>query len=133
MRRIALLVSAVALLALAPAAPAQAPSARGTWTGSFDPPNGPRNAVRYEITRLVRGERSGTSRYRSSLGVCRYRLTLRARERGGFTFRERRTAGPEDQCSDGDRVFVRRDGDRLRVTIRSREVGVTARFTLRRR
>ena len=120
--------TAVSAAVLVPAAPAQAPSVLGRWAGtaSITPPQ----RVVYEITALTVGQPAGTTRYRRGGGECRDRLTFVGRSRGGFSFRATKVAGGR-KCTTGDRLFLRRDGSRLRVRLRPR-AGGTFRFTLKR-
>jgi hypothetical protein len=128
-------VTMLALLALAapPAAEAQAPPVLGAWAGTAPRDAGGRTtrvAVRFTITALRVGRPAGTSQFRAAGTTCRGRLTLRARERGGYTFRDRRTSGPARRCTSGDRIFVRLAGDRLAVTIRPGGTSRRIRFTM---
>jgi hypothetical protein len=126
------LLVVVAAVAVAPAE-AQAPSVRGMWTGSTSEGTG-RNTkvrIRYVIRDLRVGKVAGTTRYTTGKRVCEGRLTLRARERGGYVFRDRLVKGSRRNCTSGDRLFLRRSGSRLnaRVTLPGDR---TVSFTLRR-
>jgi len=86
--------------------------------------------VRYAFGELRLNRLSGTTSYRARGTTCRGRLTLRAKERGGFVFRDRSTTGRS--CTTGDSVFVRpTSADRISVRVRERSGRVT-RFALRR-
>lgn len=129
-RRLTLLSIALALAPAAPAAAQQTASPRGTWVGTAE--NGSVR-VRYAITSLRVGRVVGSTRYVSGGLTCRGRLTLRARERGGYVFRDNVVPGSGEGCTTGDRIFVRRSGSRLsvRLTVAGRGTNVV-RFTLRR-
>lgn len=135
MRRVvsALLLVAVSAALAAPAT-AQAPSIRGTWSGSTTEGTGRNSTVRirYVIRTLRIGKTAGTTRYTTRGRTCTGRLTLRARQRGGFVFRDKLVKGSRRTCTNGDRLFLRRSGSRLsaRVTLPDDRV---VRFTLRRR
>jgi hypothetical protein len=131
---LAALVLASGLAAAAPA-DAQSPGVIGDWSGTArTEADGVRAdvPVRITITRLQVGREAGTIRSGTRGNRCTGRLTLRSRERGGYTFRDRRTSGRPSNCTNGDTVFVRRDGDRLAVRLRPAGRRLVIRFSLAR-
>ena len=131
----AITLSAASAAVIAGPATAQAPSVIGTWSGTAKTEADGVRAnvpVRIAITKLTVGQESGTIRSGTRGNRCTGRLTLRARERGGYTFRDRRTSGRPTNCTNGDRVFVRLDGGRLAVSLRPAGTQRTIRFSLRR-
>jgi hypothetical protein len=131
----AVTISLASAAVLAGPATAQAPSVIGTWSGTAKTEaDGERASVpvRIVIRKLTVGQESGTIRSGPRGSRCTGRLTLRARERGGYTFRDRRTSGRPSDCTNGDRVFVKREGARLAVSLRPGRTQRTIRFSLRR-
>ena len=123
------LTLATALLLAAPAA-AQAPALQGSWNGSVTVTSRSGAKVKVAVAYTFDGASAGTSRYSARGRTCRGRLTLRARERGGYVFRDRRVSGSRRNCTSGDSVFVR--PSRAGLSVRVRETtGHITRFTVR--
>ncbi len=98
----AITLAAASAALLAGPATAQAPSVVGTWSGTAKTEADGVRAdvpVRIAITQLTVGQESGTIRSGTRGNRCTGRLTLRARERGGYTFRDRRTSGRPTNCT----------------------------------
>ena len=121
------LTLAAALVLAAPAA-AQAPALAGAWAGSVTVRGSSGTATKVAVRYTFDGASAGTSQYRARGRTCRGRLTLRARERGGYVFRDRLVSGRS--CTSGDSVFVKPAAAGLSVRVRERN-GRVSRFTVR--
>ena len=122
MLRLVLIVVAGAVALGAATAAAQSAPLAGTWKGTAA-----LRTTNVAVTYTFDGARAGTTRYSAKGTICRGRLTLRARERGGWLFRDRLVSGRK--CTNGDSVFVKPAAGGLRVTVRERR-GRTTRFTV---
>ena len=121
-RLVPIAVAGAFALGAATAAGQSAPLA-GTWKGTAA-----LRTTNVAVTYTFDGARGGTTRYSAKGSTCRGRLTLRARERGGWLFRDRLVSGR--RCTDRDSVFVKPAAGALRVTVHERR-GRTTRFTVR--
>jgi hypothetical protein len=123
MRRLILIALAVAVALGATTAAGQSAPLAGTWKGTAA-----LRTTNVAVTYTFDGAKRGTTRYSGKGATCRGRLTLRARERGGWLFRDRLVSGRK--CTNGDSVFVKPVTGGLRVTVHERR-GRTTRFTVR--